>query len=81
MAFSMSEAELDAVAEAADDRETWGIPIMGAIFTAQILSIGNDEAQAVLSGVTAAIWVNAGLCLLTAVVVGLFLRKPAISAD
>ncbi|BCW57586.1 MFS transporter [Arthrobacter sp. StoSoilB20] len=60
---------------------TMGIPIMGAIFTAQILSIGNDEAQAVLSGVTAAIWVNAGLCLLTAVVVGLFLRKPAISAE
>lgn len=60
---------------------TMGIPIMSAIFTAQILSIGNNEAPAVLSGVTTAIWVNAGLCLLTALVVGLFLRKPAMSAN
>lgn len=60
---------------------TMGIPIMSAIFTAQLLSIGNNEAPAVLSGVTTAIWVNAGLCLLTALVVGLFLRKPAMSAN
>lgn len=60
---------------------TMGIPIMSAIFTAQILSIGNNEAPAVLSGVTTAIWVNAGLCLVTALVVGLFLRKPAMSAN
>lgn len=60
---------------------TMGIPIMSAIFTAQILSIGNNEAPAVLSGVTTAIWVNAGLCLLTALVVGLFLRKPALAAN
>lgn len=59
---------------------TMGIPIMSAIFTAQILSIGNNEAPAVLSGVTTAIWVNAGLCLLTALVVGLFLRKPVPAA-
>ncbi|MDR6636483.1 EmrB/QacA subfamily drug resistance transporter [Paenarthrobacter nitroguajacolicus] len=60
---------------------TMGIPIMSAIFTAQILSIGNNQAPAVLSGVTTAIWVNAGLCLLTALVVGLFLRKPAMAAN
>ncbi|MET4541383.1 EmrB/QacA subfamily drug resistance transporter [Arthrobacter bambusae] len=60
---------------------TMGIPIMSAIFTARILTIGNNEAPAVLSGVTTAIWVNAGLCLLTALVVGLFLRRPALSTN
>ena len=60
---------------------TMGIPIMSAIFTARILTIGNTEAPAVLSGVTTAIWVNAGLCLLTALVVGLFLRRPALSTN
>ncbi|PYH02380.1 MFS transporter [Arthrobacter stackebrandtii] len=58
---------------------TMGIPIMSAIFTAQILAIGNNQADAVLSGVTTAIWVNAGLCLLTAVAVGLLLKKPVKS--
>ena len=55
---------------------TMGIPIMSAIFTAQILAIGNNAAPAVLSGVTTAIWVNADLCLATALAVGLFLRRP-----
>lgn len=55
---------------------TMGIPIMSAIFTAQ-LSVGARDAPAVLSGVRTAIWVNAGLCLLTALAVALFLRKPA----
>jgi len=60
---------------------TMGIPIMSAIFTARILAMGNNAAPAVLNGVTMAIWVNAGLCLLTALVVGLFLRRPALSAN
>lgn len=53
---------------------TMGIPIMSAIFTAQLLALGSDSAAAVLSGVTSAIWVNAGLCLATALIVALFLR-------
>lgn len=60
---------------------TMGIPIMSAIFTAQILTSGNNAPPAVLSGVTTAIWVNAVLCLATAVVVALFLRRPAKAAS
>ena len=56
---------------------TMGIPIMSAVFTAQLVSLGSTDAPAVLSGVTVAIWVNAGLCLATALVVALFLKKPA----
>ena len=56
---------------------TMGIPIMSAVFTAQLVSLGSTDAPAVLGGVTVAIWVNAGLCLATALVVALFLKKPA----
>lgn len=56
---------------------TVGIPVMSAVFTARVIGIGDDAAPAVLSGVTTAIWVNAGLCLITALAVALFLRKPA----
>lgn len=56
---------------------TMGIPVMSAIFTAQLVSLGATDAPAVLSGVTLAIWVNAALCLATALVVALFLKKPA----
>jgi len=56
---------------------TMGIPVMSAIFTARILAIGNHDAPAVLSGVSAALWANAGLCLLTALLVAVFLRKPS----
>jgi EmrB/QacA subfamily drug resistance transporter len=57
---------------------TMGIPIMSAIFTTQLVSLGSTDAPAVLSGVTLAIWVNAALCLATALVVALFLKKPAV---
>ncbi|MEV7660860.1 MFS transporter [Paenarthrobacter sp. NPDC089316] len=56
---------------------TMGIPVMSAIFTARVLVLGNHEAPAVLSGVTTAIWVNAGLCLVTALLVAVFLPKPS----
>lgn len=56
---------------------TMGIPVMSAIFTARIVAIGNHAAPAVLGGVTTAIWVNAGLCLVTALLVAVFLRKPS----
>lgn len=56
---------------------TMGIPIMSAIFTAQLVSLGASDAPAVLSGVTVAIWVNAALSLATGLVVTLFLKNPA----
>ncbi|MFK4638426.1 EmrB/QacA subfamily drug resistance transporter [Paenarthrobacter histidinolovorans] len=55
---------------------TLGIPVMSAIFTAHLLASGHHDIPAVLSGVTAAIWVNAGLCVLAALCVAIFLRKP-----
>ncbi|WP_275779954.1 MFS transporter [Paenarthrobacter sp. Y-19] len=55
---------------------TLGIPVMSAVFTAHILAIGRQDALSVLSGVTAAVWVNAGLCLLAALLVAVFLRRP-----
>ncbi len=52
---------------------TLGIPIMSAIVTAR--TAGDDGADAVLSGVTTAIAVNAGLCVIAAVLVAAFLPK------
>lgn len=57
---------------------TMGIPIMSAIFAGQLVARGSTDAPAVLSGVTLAIWVNAGLCLATALVVALFLKRSAV---
>jgi hypothetical protein len=56
---------------------TMGIPIMSAIATARIHSLGGERAQTVLSGVTTAIWVNAGLCVATGVTTAIFLRPQA----
>ncbi|WP_458114579.1 MFS transporter [Arthrobacter sp. R1-13] len=56
---------------------TMGIPIMSAIFAGQLVARGSTHAPAVLSGVTLAIWVNAGMCLATGLVVAAFLKKPA----
>lgn len=56
---------------------TMGIPIMSAIFTAQLLALGSITAPAFLNSMTLAIGVNAGLCLVTALAVALFLRDPA----
>ncbi|WP_104138915.1 MFS transporter [Arthrobacter sp. ZGTC131] len=56
---------------------TMGIPVMSAIFTARIVTLGANDVPAVLSGVTVAIGVNAGLCLLAALLVALLLRKTA----
>ena len=55
---------------------TMGIPVMSAIATARIHSLGAETPATVLSGVTTAIAVNAGLCVLTALAVALFLRVP-----
>ncbi|MFJ6535924.1 MFS transporter [Paenarthrobacter sp. NPDC091711] len=56
---------------------TMGIPVMSAVFTAQLLAVGASDAPAVLSGVTVAIAVNAALCLAAAAAVAVFLKKPA----
>jgi EmrB/QacA subfamily drug resistance transporter len=56
---------------------TMGIPVMSAIFTAQLVALGSTDAAAVLSGVTAAIWANAALCLATGLAVALCLQVPA----
>lgn len=58
---------------------TMGIPIMSAIFTAQLLTFDSNSSAAVLSSVSTAITVNAALCLASALAVAMFLRtrKPA----
>lgn len=53
-----------------------GIPVMSAIATAQIHALGTSTPEAILSGLSTAIFVNAGLCVLAAVLVAVFL-KPA----
>jgi ABC-type xylose transport system permease subunit len=50
---------------------------MSAIVTARVHAFGGERASTVLSGVTTAIWVNAGLCVLTGLLVALCLRSPA----
>nr|WP_244296828.1 MFS transporter [Paenarthrobacter nitroguajacolicus] len=59
---------------------TMGIPVMSAVFTAQLLAVGASDATAVLSGVTVAITVNAVLCLAAALAVALFLNGKASPA-
>ena len=51
---------------------TMGIPVMSAIATAAMH--GADGPDQVINGVTTAIWVNAGLCVLGAVLTGVLLR-------
>lgn len=53
---------------------TMGIPVMSAVFTAQVAGSHADSA-AVLGGVSAAVAVNAALCVAAAIAVALFLRK------
>nr|WP_123816479.1 MFS transporter [Myceligenerans xiligouense] len=57
---------------------TMGTPVMSAVLTAVVLaSTGVPEATAVLDGVTTAVWVNGGLCIVAAVAVAAFLRRRA----
>ena len=55
---------------------TMGIPVMSAVFTAQLLAAGASDKPAVLTAVTVAITVNAALCLAAAAIVAVFLKKP-----
>ena len=54
---------------------TMGTPIMSAVFTAVVLASTAPQGEAVLAGVTTAIWVNGGICVLGAVIVAAFLRR------
>jgi EmrB/QacA subfamily drug resistance transporter len=56
---------------------TMGTPIMSAIFAAVVLASVAPEAVAVLDGVTTAIWVNGGICLLGAALIAVFLKGRA----
>lgn len=60
---------------------TVGIPIMSAIATARVHALGGPNPQTVLSGVSLAIMVNTGLCVLAAVLLGLFLRPTGQAAQ
>jgi hypothetical protein len=50
---------------------------MSAIAAARVNSLGGESPSAVLSGVTTAIWVNAALCVLAAVLIVAFLPSRA----
>lgn len=54
---------------------TMGTPIMSAVFSAVVLASSAPQSETVLSGVTTAIWVNGGICLVGAVLIGLFLKR------
>jgi EmrB/QacA subfamily drug resistance transporter len=58
---------------------TLGIPVMSTIIAASLLQHGDGNTpQQVLDAVLPAIGINAGLCLATAALVGLFLEKTAL---
>lgn len=58
---------------------TMGIPVMSTIIAASLLSNGTSSTapEQVLDAVLPAIGINAALCLTAAILVALFLRKPA----
>ncbi len=57
-----------------------GTPIMSAVATARVHALGGENAHTVLSGVTTAIVVNTALCVVTAILVGIFPRPAGQSA-
>lgn len=57
---------------------TLGIPIMSALVAARLTGLGSETPQNLLSGLSSAIAVNAGLCVLTAALVGLFLKTTPV---
>lgn len=61
---------------------TMGIPVMSTIIAASLLQHGSGAPQQVLDAVLPAIGINAGLCLATALLVGLCLRmRSAVPAE
>lgn len=59
---------------------TLGIPVLSAVVTVRVRALGGPDASSVLSGVGLAIMVNAGLCVVTAVLLGLFPRADRSDA-
>ncbi|MFC6087145.1 MFS transporter [Sphaerisporangium aureirubrum] len=57
---------------------TMGIPIMSAIATARVHALGGENAQTVLSGVTTAIFVNAAICVVMALLIAVFLQPKRL---
>jgi predicted MFS family arabinose efflux permease len=53
---------------------TLGIPVMSAIATGRMRALGGQTSHTVLAGIGTAVGVNALLCAVTAIVLGLFLR-------
>lgn len=53
---------------------TLGIPVMSALVAARVQALGGETPQHVLSGVGVAVLVNAGLCVLTALLIAAFLK-------
>lgn len=51
-----------------------GTPVMSAVLAVVVLRSDVASSDAVLSGVTTAIWVNGGICLAAAAVIWVFLR-------
>ncbi|WP_433650085.1 MFS transporter [Micromonospora zamorensis] len=58
---------------------TMGIPVMSAIVTATVHADAGQPSTGILTGLTAAIGVNAALCLLTAILAHTFLRRSGAS--
>ncbi|GAA1368741.1 MFS transporter [Streptomyces beijiangensis] len=58
---------------------TLGIPVLSAVFAARMNSLGGENVDNVLGGITTAIGVDTVLCLAGALLVGLFLRTPGKS--
>lgn len=56
---------------------TMGTPIMSAVFTGVVLASASSRTDAILGGVTTAVWVNGGICVLGAALVAIFLRMRA----
>ncbi|WP_257902578.1 MFS transporter [Saccharothrix obliqua] len=55
---------------------TLGIPILSAVFTATVTSLGAETPDTVLRGVSTAIGVDAVLCVVAALLIAVFLRTP-----
>ncbi|WP_100488999.1 MFS transporter [Sporolactobacillus pectinivorans] len=56
---------------------TMGIPIMSAIATARMNILGHQTKMTILSGISLAIVINTALCILTALLIALFLRSKS----
>ena len=60
---------------------TMGIPVMSAITTATVHAGGGASETSILTGLTVAIGVNAALCLVTALLAQVFLRKLGMPGE